>query len=55
MQHRKQVRRGQTTDPDLEHIAVADGSSGLHFQLEACEGVQRMAKMGVPLQKNSTS
>jgi hypothetical protein len=55
VQHRKQVRRGQTTDPDMQHVAAADGSSGQHFQVEACEGVQRMAKVGVPLQKNSTS
>ena len=51
MQHRKQVRRGQTTDHDMQHVAAADGSSGQHFQVEACEGVQRMAKVGVPLQK----
>jgi hypothetical protein len=51
MQHRKQVRRGQITDPDMQHVAAADGSSGQHFRVEACEGVQRMAKVGVPLQK----
>jgi hypothetical protein len=53
MQHRKQVRRGQTTDPDMQHVAAADGSSGQHFQVEACEGVQRMAKVGVPLQRTA--
>ena len=46
MQHRKQVRGGQTTDPDMQHVAAADGSSGQHFQVEACEGVQRMGKVG---------
>jgi len=47
------VRTGQPTDPDMQHVAAADGSSGQHFQVEACEGVQRMAKVGVPLQKTA--
>ena len=47
------MRTGQTTDPDMQHVAAADGSSGQHFQVEACEGVQRMAKVGVPLQKTA--
>lgn len=42
----------RTTDPDMQHVAAA-GSSGQHFQFEACEGVQRMAKVGVPLQKTA--
>lgn len=41
-----------TTDPDMQHVAAV-GSSGQHFQFEACEGVQRMAKVGVPLQKTA--
>jgi len=47
------VRRGQTTDLDMQHVAAADGSSSQHFQVKACEGVQRMAKVGVPLQKTA--
>ena len=49
----KAGEEGQTTDPDMQHVAAADGSSGQHFQVEACEGVQRMAKVGVPLQKTA--
>ena len=47
----KAGEEGQTTDPDMQHVAAADGSSGQYFQVEACEGVQRMAKVGVPLKK----
>jgi hypothetical protein len=35
----------------MQHVAAAAGSSGQRFQFGACEGVQRMAKVGVPLQK----
>jgi hypothetical protein len=37
----------------MQHVAAAYGSNGQHFQVEACEGVQRMAKVGVPLQKTA--
>jgi hypothetical protein len=55
MLHRQQMRRGQTTDHDMQHVAAvaAAGSSGQHLQVEACEGEQRMAKVGVPLQKTA--
>jgi hypothetical protein len=52
----KAAEEGQTTDPDMQHVAAAAaaaGSNGQHFQVEVCEGEQRMAKVGVPLQKTA--
>jgi hypothetical protein len=55
VRHATQKAGEEGTDPDMQHVAAAaaDGSSGQDLQVEACEGVQRMAKVGVPLQKTA--